>query len=100
VLWLLLVVLVNLLAIPSLIYWFSVRKRLLAVEAAAAAGKYGPGQMGYGGWAPVPDPYPGMAPAGWHPDPSGRYQWRWWDGARWSDHTWTAPPPAAARPGP
>lgn len=26
------------------------------------------------------------APAGaWHPDPSGRHQLRWWDGARWTE---------------
>ncbi len=25
------------------------------------------------------------AAAGWHPDPAGRHQFRWWDGARWSD---------------
>jgi len=24
--------------------------------------------------------------AGWHPDPSGRWQVRWWDGAAWTDH--------------
>jgi hypothetical protein len=25
-------------------------------------------------------------PAGaWHPDPSGRHELRWWDGARWTD---------------
>lgn len=25
-------------------------------------------------------------PPGWHPDPSGARQWRWWDGYRWTDH--------------
>lgn len=25
------------------------------------------------------------AAAAWHPDPSGRHQFRWWDGVRWSD---------------
>lgn len=25
-------------------------------------------------------------PAGWHPDPSGARQWRYWDGYRWTDH--------------
>lgn len=25
------------------------------------------------------------AAAGWHPDPAGRHQFRWWDGARWTD---------------
>lgn len=24
-------------------------------------------------------------PAGWHPDPSGRHEYRLWDGARWTD---------------
>lgn len=97
VLWLLLVILVNILAIPSLIYWFSVRKKLVAVEQAAAAGQFGPGQMTYAGWAPVPpNPYPGMVPPGWHPDPSGQQQWRWWDGTRWTDHTWSEPPPPPA----
>jgi len=27
----------------------------------------------------------GVAP-GWHPDPYGRWQVRWWDGATWTDH--------------
>ncbi len=45
------VVLVNFLAIPSLIYWFNVRKKLVAVEQ-AAAGRFGPGHMTYSGWQP------------------------------------------------
>lgn len=24
--------------------------------------------------------------AGWHADPTGRHQWRWWDGRAWTDH--------------
>jgi hypothetical protein len=24
--------------------------------------------------------------AAWHPDPTGRNAWRWWDGAKWTDH--------------
>jgi hypothetical protein len=31
-------------------------------------------------------PPPGMPPAGWNPDPSGRHWWRWWDGIGWTDH--------------
>ena len=31
----------------------------------------------------MPDPAPGV-PA-WHPDPEGRHQFRWWDGARFTD---------------
>lgn len=28
----------------------------------------------------------GGVPADWHPDPSGRHQHRYWDGASWTDH--------------
>jgi hypothetical protein len=94
-LWLLLVILVNFLAIPSLIYWFNIRKKLKAVEAAAAAGHYGPGHMTYAGWEPAlaPLPVPTVAPPGWYPDPSGQAHLRWWDSARWTEHTSTANPP-------
>jgi len=33
-------------------------------------------------------PMAGAAP-GWHPDPSGRWQVRWWDGSAWTDHVAT-----------
>ena len=49
ILWLLLVILINILAIPSLIYWFNVRPKLIAVEEAAARGAYGAGHMTYVG---------------------------------------------------
>ena len=26
-----------------------------------------------------------MTAGGWHPDPTGRHQHRWWDGTRWTD---------------
>src|SRR3954447_7646864 len=26
------------------------------------------------------------APAGWHPDPRGRHEHRYWDGSQWTDH--------------
>lgn len=90
--WLLLVILVNFFAVTSLIYWFNIRKRLMAVEAAAMAGHYGPGQITYSGWEPGPPP---MAPPGWHPDPSGQYQLRWWDGARWTEYAWSGDVPAS-----
>ncbi len=85
VVWILLVILVNFLAILPLVYWFNIRKKLIAVERAAASGQYGPGHMTYSGWEPTPPPMP---PPGWHPDPSGQNQFRWWDGTRWSQHTW------------
>ena len=28
-------------------------------------------------------------PAAWHPDPTGRNFWRWWDGAAWTAHVST-----------
>ena len=39
-------------------------------------------------------------PAGWHPDPSKRYEMRYWDGDKWTEHvsragqTYTDPPVA------
>lgn len=29
---------------------------------------------------------PSLPPPGWHPDPSGRHELRYWDGTRWSEH--------------
>jgi hypothetical protein len=95
VLWLLLAILINVLAIPSLIYWFTIRKKLVAVEHAAAAGAYGSGHMSYAGWVPGPpaqSAYPAVAPAGWQPDPSGQHQFRWWDGVRWTGQRWSQVP--------
>ncbi len=34
----------------------------------------------------VPEAAPASAPGAWHPDPTGRHQQRYWDGARWSEH--------------
>jgi hypothetical protein len=33
-----------------------------------------------------PGPPSDLPPAGWQPDPSGVYRWRWWDGQRWTQH--------------
>jgi hypothetical protein len=38
---------------------------------------------------PAPEPpraHPGtpVSPPAWHPDPSGRFHWRWWDGSEWT----------------
>ena len=31
-----------------------------------------------------------MTPADWHPDPTGRYERRYWDGSAWTAHVWSA----------
>jgi hypothetical protein len=88
--WLLLIILINFLAVPSLIYWLT-RKQLIAVQQAAAAGAYGPGYMTSAGWEPAPLYVPqhsGLPVAGWFADPSGHHRFRWWDGIRWTDQTW------------
>jgi hypothetical protein len=46
--------------------------------------------------APAPEPEPvvvtqqaapaSVTPAGWYPDPSGRYEMRYWDGVAWTEH--------------
>jgi hypothetical protein len=98
VLWLLLVILLNFLAIPALIYWFNIRKKLIVVEKAAAAGRYGSGHTTYGGWEPNPPPmYTSVTPPSWQPDPNRYFDWRWWDGRQWTEHvsngeTATTPP--------
>ena len=84
VLWIVLVILVNAFAIVSLIYWYSIRPKLIAVEQAASAGQFGPGYQTPGGWQPG-IPYPGSVPPSWQPDPSGEHRWRWWDGSKWTD---------------
>jgi hypothetical protein len=94
VLWIVLVVVVNVFAIVSFIYWYSVRPKLIAVENAAKGGQFGPGVMTAGGWAPgVPPPpaAPTGVPPGWFADPEGTGL-RYWDGYRWTEHT-------AAHPG-
>jgi hypothetical protein len=30
-----------------------------------------------------------VSPPAWHPDPSGRFQFRWWDGSEWTSHVAT-----------
>lgn len=40
------------------------------------------------GWATAATqsiPAQAVAPAKWYPDPSGRYEYRYWDGAKWTD---------------
>ena len=48
--------------------------------------------------APAPEPAPVVTtPAGWYPDPSTRYELRYWDGSAWTEHV-ARPGPAVHRP--
>lgn len=49
----------------------------------AAAGPLGPV---VGGPVSVAAPVPAGVPAGWHPDPTGRHQVRYWEGSAWTTH--------------
>ncbi|HEY5252266.1 MAG TPA: hypothetical protein VIJ09_11405, partial [Acidimicrobiales bacterium] len=99
ILWLLLVILINFLGIPGLIYWFSIRPKLIAVETAAAAGPFGPGHMIYGGWEPTPSPLLVSPPSpSWQSDPSGHHRGRWWDGRQWPGHVNGGPPTTPSDP--
>lgn len=63
------------------------------VRAATFAG-HGPAPTGRrAGVGPPPAP-PGaptaaVAPPAWHPDPSGRFEYRWWTGTEWTSHVAT-----------
>jgi Protein of unknown function (DUF2510) len=37
----------------------------------------------------APGEPPAVSPPAWHPDPSGRFQFRWWDGNEWTSHVAT-----------
>ena len=39
--------------------------------------------------APPPDANWPQSPPAWHPDPSGRFHYRWWDGSQWTSQVST-----------
>lgn len=48
---------------------------------------------------PVPPPPVPSIPAGWNPDPHGRFELRYWDGARWTEHVSSAGEQSTDQPG-
>jgi len=48
---------------------------------------------GTGSLPPPPPPPVAAVPAGWHPDPAGRFEVRYWDGQRWTEHVSTGGTP-------
>jgi uncharacterized membrane protein YhaH (DUF805 family) len=51
-----------------------------AEDGQAGANKYGPNPK-------EPEVHdPAAVPPGWHPDPTGRHEFRYWDANKWTDH--------------
>lgn len=63
--------------------YLATRPKMMATERenAGRAGSDAPALLGT-----TLSPPPPVIPAGWHPDPTSRFQYRWWDGERWSEH--------------
>ncbi len=38
---------------------------------------------------PAAPPTAAVSPPAWHPDPSGHFQYRWWNGSEWTSHVST-----------
>jgi hypothetical protein len=69
-------------------------------EPAASAPQPEPAAAAAVAAAPAAQSSAPTTPAGWYPDPSGRYEMRYWDGDKWTEHvsrqgqTFTDPPVA------
>jgi Domain of unknown function (DUF4328)/Protein of unknown function (DUF2510) len=72
--------------IPAVLRMTRRQTSTVATLGLAPLGSYG------GAWAPGPPgatttPQPvASAPAAWHPDPTGRFDHRYWDGTEWTEH--------------
>ncbi|HEY4927746.1 MAG TPA: hypothetical protein VIH95_01245, partial [Acidimicrobiales bacterium] len=39
--------------------------------------------------SPAVEPGADVSPPAWHPDPSGRFHYRWWTGSEWTSYVST-----------
>ena len=65
--------------------WLVFLQGKITVDGPRPMGQGGPGAPGM----PMPAvqaPAPVAAPGGWHPDPAGRHEQRYYDGTAWTDH--------------
>jgi hypothetical protein len=94
ILWIILVCLVNAFGIVALIYYFSIRPKLVAVEQAVASGQVVPPPSAFRAWSSGVR----TSPAGWYANPDGTAGVRYWDGVGWTQHV-QGPTGATAPPG-
>ncbi len=73
--------------------WAAAPETAVAAAAGAAAATAEPAPIGAVDFEPITTDHPAAAaaatsttPAGWYPDPSGRFEMRYWDGGQWSEH--------------
>jgi hypothetical protein len=70
------------------------------IDAAPAAEAAAPAAAAAAAQPQAPPATVPSTPSGWYPDPSGRYEMRYWDGEKWTEHvsrqgqTFTDPPVA------
>lgn len=70
----------------GLVDWGKNRKNIQRVhDAIAEALASGSGLAPGAPMAPALPPAPPAPAGGWHPDPAGRHELRWWDGHRWTE---------------
>ena len=100
VLWLLLVILLNVLAIPALIYWFNIRKRLTAVERSANGRPLRTGSHDLFGMGPVGGPVCRHSTGRLAPGPRWSVPIPLVGRNRWTDRTWSAQPADPRQPSP
>jgi len=59
---------------------------IVSLVLALMDGTRGPNRFGFDPKEPTGHTTPPQVPAGWHPDPHGRHQYRYWDSTQWTGH--------------